>query len=83
MVEFKHVTSWYKVKFKGAPGVLTTYCRNPNGALKCPSWVDTAVLPKNNGMVVAYPGPGTMGSGQLLTSSYKPVRLGQVAVQLP
>ena len=53
VVEFKHVTSYYGVKLNNAPGVLTTYCVLPNRAKKCPSWVETAFLPTNNGSVQA------------------------------
>ncbi|WP_449281074.1 hypothetical protein [Leucobacter sp.] len=76
VVEFKHVSSHLKVKLNNAPGVLTTYRINPNRALKCPSWVDSAFLPSNNGVVGAmsprYDGATTY------SSSYTPRRIGQV-----
>ncbi len=77
VVEFKHVSSYYGVKMKTDPGVLTTYCVNPKGGLKCPSWVDTAFLPSNNGAVVGLRAFLPDGSTKL-SSSFEPVHVGQI-----
>lgn len=39
----QYVSTYYGVTVNGAIGIKTAYCTMPNGALKCPVWVDRAL----------------------------------------
>ena len=54
IVESASFNAYYGVKLgNNPPGVLTTYCANPNKAEKCPTWVDTAFSAANNKRSIA------------------------------
>ena len=56
------------------PGVLTAYCINPHGELKCPSWVDKAI-----GAHAPRPRTDANESEHMTVWSYTPITNKQLA----
>jgi hypothetical protein len=42
VVQTQYFTSYWGVQLRSNPGVITTYCKNPNGSEECPTWVDAS-----------------------------------------
>lgn len=68
IVDFRHFDKYFGVNVDGTLGVITTYCINPDGAPKCPAWVDLAIGSEA-------PRVATRDDGSRVTTvgSYKPL----------
>lgn len=68
VIDNAYYKSYYTSKINGSPGVLTTYCVNPDRALKCPSWVDVAFSKSNNPRAYSASSPGV--TADAMTTDY-------------
>lgn len=83
VVETKRFATYYGARLDAAPGVLTTYCINPDKALKCPKWVDTALANGNkkisSSTLDAIAGSSPVEGDTAMTGSFSEVTVGQTA----